>query len=287
MICNKKTIGKNLNIGKNVTIKCNELILGDDVIIEDNTNVFVYGKLEIGNLSTIGKNSIIKGNNVIIGNEFYNDGYLEIGGGGWNNQNANLVIGDRCVTHNNTININSSIMIGDYVGLSPHVDLITHGYWQSKLEGFPFREGMIKIGDYSIIGIRSIVLGNVKIGKHVTVGAGSIVTKNFGDYVVVAGNPARVIHNIFPNRKTQRDKIDMAEAILGEYKKLLEFKNIDNVRLSMDYPIVYIDNASFNLEDKTYDICEHTAITDDFRDFMRRKGIWFFGRRFKSIIGDI
>ena len=34
------------------------------------------------------------------------------------------------------------------------------------------------------------------IGKGVTVGAGSVVTKNVPDYVVVAGNPAKVIKKI-------------------------------------------------------------------------------------------
>lgn len=40
------------------------------------------------------------------------------------------------------------------------------------------------------------MLPGVTIGNGVTVGAGSVVTKDVPDYVVVAGNPARVIKRI-------------------------------------------------------------------------------------------
>lgn len=40
------------------------------------------------------------------------------------------------------------------------------------------------------------VLAGVTIGRGSTIGAGSVVTKDVPDFVVVAGNPARVIKNI-------------------------------------------------------------------------------------------
>ena len=39
----------------------------------------------------------------------------------------------------------------------------------------------------------SVVFGNIKIGNNVTIGAGSVVTKDIPDNCVVAGNPARII----------------------------------------------------------------------------------------------
>ena len=36
----------------------------------------------------------------------------------------------------------------------------------------------------------------VSIGRGVTVGAGNVVTRDVGDFVVVAGNPARVIRRL-------------------------------------------------------------------------------------------
>lgn len=43
------------------------------------------------------------------------------------------------------------------------------------------------------IGANATILSGVRIGKHVVVGAGSVVTKDIPDYSVAVGNPARVI----------------------------------------------------------------------------------------------
>ena len=44
------------------------------------------------------------------------------------------------------------------------------------------------IGDNVIVGINSIILPGVRIGNHVVIGAGSVVTKDVPDNVIVAGN---------------------------------------------------------------------------------------------------
>ena len=49
------------------------------------------------------------------------------------------------------------------------------------------------IGDNVIVGINSIILPGVRIGNHVVIGAGSVVTKDVPDNVIVAGNPVRII----------------------------------------------------------------------------------------------
>jgi serine acetyltransferase len=50
-----------------------------------------------------------------------------------------------------------------------------------------------RIGKYSAIGARSIVMPGVTVGDHSIVAAGAIVTKDVPDNVIVAGNPAKVI----------------------------------------------------------------------------------------------
>ena len=52
------------------------------------------------------------------------------------------------------------------------------------------------IGDYCLIGARSIVLPGISIGDHVVIGAGSVVTRDIPPNNLVAGNPARVIRQI-------------------------------------------------------------------------------------------
>ncbi|MBQ9032321.1 MAG: sugar O-acetyltransferase [Parasporobacterium sp.] len=46
------------------------------------------------------------------------------------------------------------------------------------------------------IGGSSTILSGVTIGKNVVVGAGSVVTRDIPDNVIVAGNPARILRSI-------------------------------------------------------------------------------------------
>ena len=49
------------------------------------------------------------------------------------------------------------------------------------------------IGDGSWLGHGAVVLTGVTIGKHVVIGANSVVTKDIPDFSVAVGSPARVI----------------------------------------------------------------------------------------------
>lgn len=51
----------------------------------------------------------------------------------------------------------------------------------------------IIVEDNVWIGANSVVLPGIRIGKHVVVGAGSVVVKDIPPYSVAIGNPARVI----------------------------------------------------------------------------------------------
>ena len=53
--------------------------------------------------------------------------------------------------------------------------------------------GTIEIFDHVMIGANSMILPNIKIGPNVIVAAGSVVTKDIPEGVVVAGVPAKII----------------------------------------------------------------------------------------------
>ena len=49
------------------------------------------------------------------------------------------------------------------------------------------------IGDNVRVATGAIVIGDISIGNDVTIGAGSIITKNVPEKCVVVGNPARIV----------------------------------------------------------------------------------------------
>ena len=51
----------------------------------------------------------------------------------------------------------------------------------------------VRIGAGSWLGHGTIVLPGASIGRHVVVGAGSVVTGELPDFSVAVGNPARVV----------------------------------------------------------------------------------------------
>jgi len=53
--------------------------------------------------------------------------------------------------------------------------------------------GSVEIGDFSFVGYGACILPGAKIGKHSIVGANAVVTKQFSDYTMLAGNPARAV----------------------------------------------------------------------------------------------
>lgn len=91
------------------------------------------------------------------------------------------------------------ISIGKNVSISHEVKLVTGGH-DIQSESFEEKYMPIIIKDKAWIGIGSIILQGVTIGKGAVVCAGAVVTKDVGDYEVVAGVPARKI-------KTRNKKI--------------------------------------------------------------------------------
>ena len=61
--------------------------------------------------------------------------------------------------------------------------------------------GSPKIEDNVQIGANSVIIGEIRIGRNSIIGAGSVVVHDVEDFVIVAGNPARII-------KYSHNKID-------------------------------------------------------------------------------
>jgi acetyltransferase-like isoleucine patch superfamily enzyme len=109
-----------------------------------------------------------------------------------------LRIGDRCLLGRGSgIVTHDSIEIGDDVFTGHHVYVTdaSHGYEDVTVPiGRQFGESKpVRVGDGSWLGHGVVVLPGADIGRHVTVGAGSVVTGALPDFSVAVGSPARVI----------------------------------------------------------------------------------------------
>ncbi len=119
-------------------------------------------------------------------------------------------IGDRClIGRGSSVIGHKSIVIGNdvWTGYDVRIADMNHGYEDitRPISGQWMAEEPIAIGDGSWLGHHLVVLPGVTIGRHVTVGAGSVVTDDLPDYSVAVGVPARVVRRWVPNSDPDRN----------------------------------------------------------------------------------
>lgn len=92
-----------------------------------------------------------------------------------------------------------SVQIGDNVLLGPNVQIYTAAHPLDPMERLGGKEyaNPIVIGNNVWIGGGTILCPGVKIGDNTTIGAGSVVTKDIPSNVIAAGNPCKVIREIY------------------------------------------------------------------------------------------
>ena len=115
------------------------------------------------------------------------------------NPSPQIILGDRFhCTRNLTIQCCNSVYIENDVTIASDVFIIdyNHGFsplTKNYLENNLSISSGVKISNGVWIGNQCIILGGVHIGEKTIVGAGSVVTKSFPSYCIIAGNPARII----------------------------------------------------------------------------------------------
>jgi len=83
------------------------------------------------------------------------------------------------------------ITLKDNCIIGAHALILEHEFTQRE-----FRTGRTVIGKNCLVGGRSTILCGVKIGDNSVVCAGSVVTKDVPENVMVAGVPAKVIKHL-------------------------------------------------------------------------------------------
>lgn len=273
------------NQSKNINIHARELIIGSNVTFGKDININVRGTLTIQDNSIIGDRFTANGENIQLGEYFYNGPTdsrgMTIGGGGSAFPYANLKIGSGMVCHTGHINLAAPVTIGNDVGLSHDVDLISHGFWYSVLEGYPRTVKAITIGNNVIVGWKSLIMPGVDICDNVVIGANSTVTKSIIEKGIYGGTPAKFIKSIV--EPDLAEKCSILQCIVDDFKDLMGYYDIPEFEIYHEYPMLYINKLSINVKTFQYS-GEHDSITDAFRDFARRYGIRIYapqGYKFK------
>jgi acetyltransferase-like isoleucine patch superfamily enzyme len=116
-----------------------------------------------------------------------------------------VAIGDRClIGTGSSIVGHLSIEIGDdvWTGHNVHITDMNHGYEDLdrpiSVQHQP--EAPVSIGSGSWLGHNVVVLPGARIGRHVVVGAGSVVHGELPDHSVAVGVPARVVRRFDPGQ---------------------------------------------------------------------------------------
>jgi acetyltransferase-like isoleucine patch superfamily enzyme len=118
------------------------------------------------------------------------------------------------VSINPQTNLVGKVNVGHAVRIASAVQIFGFNHGFSRIDRYikdqPITSEGIKIGDGCWIGAGATIVDGVNIGKHSIVAAGAIVTKSFGDFSIIGGNPARLLKSrITPEAK--KVKLDYLE----------------------------------------------------------------------------
>jgi len=149
--------------------------IGTNVVFEPGVLVFHPENIRIGSNVYVGHGAMLKAyfkNEMIIGD--------------------NTWIGQQCFFHSA-----GGLRIGSRVGIGPAVKIITSAHIEEgprvPILFSEVRAAEVVIQDDCDLGVGSIILPGVTLGRGTQVGAGSVVIANTEPYTVVAGVPARLI----------------------------------------------------------------------------------------------
>lgn len=113
---------------------------------------------------------------------------------------GSISIGSHVCMSGCTIYSIDSIIIGDYTDIGAGCKIIDTDFHPLPMsqrcpieQKDKIKHRSIFIGKGCFLGANSIILKGTKLGNNVVVGAGSVVSGEFPDNVIIGGNPAKII----------------------------------------------------------------------------------------------
>jgi acetyltransferase-like isoleucine patch superfamily enzyme/glycosyltransferase involved in cell wall biosynthesis len=199
--------GRNVTFGAGVVLRHpRKIVIGDNVVVDDGCVLDAKGSDNRG---------IVLGSGVFLGR-----------GTILNCKNGDITLEDNVnVGSNVTVFSASDVRVGADNLIAAYCYLVggTHNFDDP---GVPVlyqgrTSGGIQIGPGGWLGAHVTVFDGVRIGRHVVIGAGSVVNKDVPDYAVAAGVPAKVL------KKRKPGKSKKAPVIAAPGKKILYLSMYD------------------------------------------------------------
>lgn len=133
---------------------------------------------------------------------------------------------------------NEGLEIGNYVSIANDVKFILGGnHRYDTISTYPFKvkfmgekieaysNGKITVCDDVWIGMNSMIMSGITIGRGAVIAAGSVVVKDVPEFSVVGGNPAKIIKYRF----NDEIRLKLKQLDLLEIKEEFIISNIDQI----------------------------------------------------------
>lgn len=121
-------------------------------------------------------------------------------------EGATIAIGNNVGISGATIYARKGITIGDHTNIGGNTKILDNDFHpldpQARIADDKEQIGTapVFIGKNCFIGCNALILKGTVLGDNCVVGAGAVVSGRFDDNCVIAGNPAKVIRRLEPER---------------------------------------------------------------------------------------
>lgn len=179
---NRCSLGKNANIKGAISCYDGSILLGDSLTTSESAeiNAGKNGVIIIGDGVSIGPRSIISttGSTIKIGagTSFFSDCLIS----------GSVSIGEVCLFAKNVTILSSTHQIYGN-------GTIRENDASFQMDSNHCQLQHVEIGDDCWLGMNTVILPGISLGKGAVVGANAVVTKSFPDYSIVAGVPAKIV----------------------------------------------------------------------------------------------
>lgn len=173
--------------------------IGKNLFIGNRLRINKYKYLNVGDNCRIGNDCRIGFFSSFFGQEY--NPRLQIGNNVYLSDFVSFLCADEIIIGDNVLMASYITITSENHGINPEDE---RGYAKQPLEA-----KKVKINEGVWIGEHVIILPGVEIGKKSIVAAGAVVTKNVPEYVIVAGNPAKIIKRYnFDSKSWERENAD-------------------------------------------------------------------------------